>query len=335
MLQKAESPGIQTKTLFRKEVLENTQTQGFGPLLMTVPLSYECIGWFVTIFMGLFILWSILINFQEKTTVQGYLDVKPGLVQVFPKTTGIVVKRMVRLGQTVKRGDRLLKIRTSFDGISKQRVAAMSRKLDQLNEEIKKAQAQLIQYQNLVQHHFLSQYDYEQREKKVRLLEQASTQLNVNIMQAKLAQSYVMTAPIAGTVSQIETQVGQSVSGTQSLLTIRPATSRWVAYLLVPMQAIRFVTRFQAVNLRYDAYPFHQFGSINGQIMTTPNALSGVDRSHVPVTMRKPFYRIEVKLSEPHLRWHGEKLPLFQGMTIEAILSGRKQRIWAWLRQLG
>ena len=333
MSKKAEPPDIQAKPLFRKEVLENTPTQAFGPLLMTFPLSYECIGWLITFLLGMFIIWSLSVNFQEKTTVQGYLDVKPGLVKIFPQATGIIIKNMVHEGQLVKRGDQLFKIRTSFDGIHKQRITALRMKRAQLIADIKKEQAQLIRYHNLVEHHFLSQYDYDQHVKKMRLIEQASTQMKINILQAKLAQTFVVKAPIAGTVSQVETHLGQFVSGNNTLLTIRPNTARWVGYLLIPMQAIRFVTLSQGVKLHYDAYPFNQFGSVNGKIVTWPSVLSNVPNAgNMP--MKAPFYQIEVGLPEPYLHWHGKQLPLFQGMSLKAILTGRKQRLWAWLRHI-
>lgn len=330
-----ESKFTQINKLFRQEAVEHRSTASLlGPLLICLPLSHEILAWLLLVILISVSGWVVLGAYQEKTKVQGYIDLKPGFIQVYPKSPGILKRSLVQVGQVVKQGEVLFEVQTSMEGKSPLQTTLneYSTVITQLEGEIEKKRSLLPKYKSLVEQHYLSPHEYEQHVTALRQLQQEAAQLKMNHLHSQLEYAYVVTAPIDGTVSQIEVQTGQWVSGEHALMKLRPHDSHWVGYLLVPVKSMRFVQPQREVTLRYDAYPFLQYGVRTGKIKARPRALAEVAQVKVPVPMHDPFYLVEVSLVSPHLRWREKVLPLYQGMTLEGVLKGEKQPLWKWLR---
>lgn len=308
--------------------------EGGGPLLMSLPVSDVVLVWVGMGFMIILSVWLGLARFQEKVIVKGYIDMKPGLLHVFPKTSGLITTCHVAVGQHVHKGDVLYTIQTGFDRTQarqQMQIETLKRLRLQLQRDVQHQQKQIKHYQPLLKKHYLSYLEYEQHKHALHLVKEAYAQADRHLLQAQLDQAYAITAPISGVVSQIDGQVGQRVESHHALIKIRPTQAHWVAYLYVPVHAIRFVKALKQVVLRYDAYPFRHYGHALGHILKTTRVISDATVTG-PLRMNQAFYRVEVELLQPHLSWKKKILPLYQGMTLDALLLGERRPLWALLQ---
>ncbi len=140
----------------------------------------------------------------------------------------------------------------------------------------------------------------------------------------------VLAAPVAGTVSDISTEIGQHVGPDKSLVTIIPQGSRLEAWLYAPSNAVGFVQPGQKVRLRFEAYPYQKYGWGRGTVTAISRA--AIDPGNVDPAIRpgEPTFRIRVRIdslgSIPMPR-NG----LRPGMTLAADLALKRRPLWALL----
>ncbi|EQD79611.1 secretion protein HlyD family protein, partial [mine drainage metagenome] len=131
-----------------------------------------------------------------------------------------------------------------------------------------------------------------------------ATQNQVAQLQSTLAQveaqaRQVLRAPRAGIVSALVVKPGMSVSAGETVLSIEPRHSKLVAQLLVPSSAIGFIHPHEPVLLRYQAFPYQQFGLRHGTV--TEVSRSALDPTEAAALLGAPvkasFYRVLVALN--------------------------------------
>ncbi|GLP96887.1 HlyD family secretion protein [Paraferrimonas sedimenticola] len=136
-------------------------------------------------------------------------------------------------------------------------------------------------------------------------------------------------APSAGTVTAIRSYQGETLSQGQPLLSILPKDSLLVAELLLPSRSIGFVEPGQLARLRFDAYPYQQYGFLDSKVEQLDGALQLPSESKGPFQLQEPVYRVQATLSQQGL---GE-LPLRAGMLLQADVHLKRQSLWRWLVQ--
>ncbi len=123
-------------------------------------------------------------------------------------------------------------------------------------------------------------------------------QLEQALAQNEAQREWVLQAPRAGIVSTVLIKPGQAVTAGEPLLTVVPARSQLEAQLLVPSSAVGFVRRGQRVVLRYQAFPYQQFGLHVGEVdQVSRSALSPQEVAMlVGQQVTAPLYRVLVRL---------------------------------------
>ena len=317
-----------TFSIFRPEALAQRDIPGLGPIVMNLPVSHEAIGWVAMLFFVCLALFLRCVSFSEQVIVPGYVDVKPGVVAIYPKRSGVILKKYVILGQQVKQGQVLFVIRTGFDRLQKQEsdVLGTFEGLEKsLLRDIQKRKVDLARLRQLVAVHYVSSTEYEQQRRALLNTTQQAVELRQSRMKLKLDQAYVVVAPITGEVASLPMSVGEFLKGDKPLVKLIPHHAKWIVRLLVPTQLIRFVKRQASTRLRYDAYPFRRFGTDEGQIDSLSQTAWMADEQQHPIKMRGPYYQVEVALSSvSHV--------LKQGMTLSAVLKGEKRTVWQWMK---
>ena len=148
-------------------------------------------------------------------------------------------------------------------------------------------------------------------------------QLDNQISDAELTLSYqAIKSPAAGYVFDLQaTTPGFVVNNDLPILKIVPV-DEIVARVLVPNQQIGFVKENQKVNLRVDAYPFNEFGEIEGTIESIGSDVLEPDEKF-------PFFRfpVTVKLENPYVEHKGNKLRVFSGMSVQANIILRQRPV--------
>lgn len=146
-------------------------------------------------------------------------------------------------------------------------------------------------------------------------------------------QGYVVTAPIAGRVTALQTALGKTANPNLPLMVIIPESSQLKAELYAPTRAIGFVHTGQEIRILYDAFPYTRFGSFGGKVEWVSRIAIDPRESEVPIKLEEPVYRITVKLDRQLLLAYGRDVRMQPGMTLQANIVLERQSFLAWLLQ--
>lgn len=148
------------------------------------------------------------------------------------------------------------------------------------------------------------------------------------------ANESAITAQLPGTVTSILVKAGESVQAGQQLLSVLPVSSVLQAELLLPSRAIGFVRPGDAVQLRYQAFPYQKFGHHLGLVrQVSRNALAPAQARALlgGLAIDEPFYRVTVELTSQFVAAYGRAEPLKPGMLLEADIVGDRRSLIEWL----
>jgi membrane fusion protein len=165
-------------------------------------------------------------------------------------------------------------------------------------------------------------------------VEQVSRQiseLNQGMSQVEAQRENVIRAPMAGVVTNVGVNRGQSVAPDTPLATVLPKGSGMHVELLVPTRAIGFLKTGQQVVLRYEAFPYERFGQYRGTIKEIGRNVWTANEHVGPLQAREPVYRVDVALESQTVSALGQQLPLRPGMLVNADLLLEKRTILEWI----
>ncbi|MCQ4166353.1 HlyD family secretion protein [Tahibacter harae] len=153
-------------------------------------------------------------------------------------------------------------------------------------------------------------------------------------LQARIQRELVITTPVAGVVATQLAKLGQAVQPGQVLFTVVPGDGALEAQLLVPSRAIGPIKPGAEVLLRYDAYPYQQFGYATGKVRAVSRSALGANEqaalSGIPAAGEQR-YRVSVALARQSIDVHGQAEPLTPGMLLQADIIGERRRLISWL----
>lgn len=144
---------------------------------------------------------------------------------------------------------------------------------------------------------------------------------------------YTLTAPIAGTVSDLTVGSGNTVRPGQVLLRILPEDGQLRAVLLLPTRAMGFVATGQPVNIRYEAFPYQSFGLHRGHIEAYSNTIRLPNELGMPVAVEEPVYKVDVSLESQTVTAFGHDTQLRSGMVLSADIVLEERSVIEWLFQ--
>ena len=157
------------------------------------------------------------------------------------------------------------------------------------------------------------------------------SELKEGLSQVEAKRESVIRAPMAGVVTNIAVNRGQSVAADAPLATVLPKGSGLHVELLVPTRAIGFITKGAEVVLRYDAFPYERFGQYRGVITDIGRNVWTQGERIGPVSAREPVYRVDVSLERQHVAALGQEFPLRPGMLVNADLLLERRTLLEWL----
>jgi membrane fusion protein len=157
------------------------------------------------------------------------------------------------------------------------------------------------------------------------------SELNQGLSQVEAQRETVIRAPMAGVVTNVAVNRGQSVAADAPLATVLPRGSGMHVELLVPTRAIGFLKPGQEVVLRYEAFPYERFGQYRGQITEIGRNVWTANERVGPLQAREPVYRVDVSLESQTVSALGQQLALRPGMLVNADLLLEKRTILEWI----
>lgn len=146
-------------------------------------------------------------------------------------------------------------------------------------------------------------------------------------------QGYIVTAPISGRVTALQTAMGRTANPSVPLMVIVPDKSQLKAELYAPTRAIGFVKPGQETRILYDAFPYQRFGSFGGKVQSVSRIVIDPRESEVPLKLEEAVYRVTVALDGQAVPAYGDKVPLQPGMTLQANIVLERRSFLSWLLQ--
>lgn len=184
---------------------------------------------------------------------------------------------------------------------------------------------QQIQWENQLQALPLEQQRQLQQLQAERLsFEQQKTELLAR-------KEVVLTAPVAGRVTNLVVSTGQHLQSSQVLMQLLPESGFLYAQLLVPTRAFGFIQPGQTTWLRFDAFPYQRFGLYQGEISQLSKAVLMAQDPDSPVQIQEPVYQVQVQLNQQFIEAYGEQMPLQAGMLLSADIVLEQRSVLSWL----
>lgn len=138
----------------------------------------------------------------------------------------------------------------------------------------------------------------------------------------------VLTAPVAGEVSDVSADIGQRARPERSLVTIVPANSRLEVWLYAPSRAVGFARPGQQVRLLFDAFPYQKYGAGQGVVTAVSNAAVEPSNIDAGLGIEEPVFRVRVRIDSLPPRVADAARAMRPGMTLTANLVMERRGLW-------
>ena len=208
-----------------------------------------------------------------------------------------------------------------------------------------KAQVQAVVRQRAAKQRELEVLDAQRRELPLRAQNQQGeigrdlSRLAQEAAENEARRRVVIRAPQDGVVTAVLSDVGQTVAANASVVSLLPRGAKLQAQLFAPSSAVGFLRPDQAVQLRYQAFPYQKFGHHAGQVVQVSHTpLQNSDLAALPLpeaiknnAAAEPMYRITVALNQQSVRAYGQDQPLAAGMQIDADVLLERRRLIEWI----
>ena len=197
---------------------------------------------------------------------------------------------------------------------SKKEITDAVAAIEDLNHQIGKQRAQI---------------DMEELVASKKLLE-----LDSQINKLTNRQVYAVKSTVNGIVTTVNVKNGQAITTDTEVLRILPDEGKLFASFPSQSDAIGLVEEGQAVQLRFDAFPYQKYGIQRGTVRSlTSTAISMDGRSFVPKGKENatgPVFLIEVALAKDFVVIAGKKRPLMPEMTVTGSVVLERRTILEW-----
>jgi len=251
------------------------------------------------------LVWVSVAETEEIVIAVGKLEPKGGVIDVQMPIEGISKEILVKEGDSVKKGDVLIRLDTD---ITKAKNYSLNKSLE-INNDIKNRLSYLIS------EGAVSELQYMQQ---IERIEDIKSQIKANLVQLKYQE---ILSPADGTIFELEPKGPGYVARTsQPVLKIVPSNNL-IAKVEINSRQIGFVDEGKAVEISIDSFPASDFGVIEGVVESIGSDALPPDRSQgkgyrfpTNITLKDQFLKIK----------NGKKLKLQAGMSLTANIKLRK-----------
>ncbi|MGL5063031.1 MAG: HlyD family efflux transporter periplasmic adaptor subunit [Microcoleus sp.] len=212
--------------------------------------------------------------------------------------------------------EQTLRDRTSAIARTKGELAEKSAELDRLQAEASRQQAAAHQTQ-LEKEQKIQQLEIDLNQVKSKI---AETQTLLAQANAKLKQRFLY-APVSGIVSALNVHnIGEVVAPGQTIAEVTPKNAPLVLAVNLPNREAGFVKTGMPVQIKFDAFPYQNYGVIPGKVLSISPDSKTDERTGV-------FYRVEVSIDRHSASANHKNLQLKAGQTASAEIVIRQQSV--------
>lgn len=243
---------------------------------------------------------------QQRDTEQARIAISQG---EYAKLGQLKVKALVSDSQYQEQHDKVLSEQYELQTLEKT-ITDLRRQVDDAKSAVASAGLQTATQ--------VSEY-----QKQLAQQQQSGTEIQAQ-------KDFVIQAPVDGVATSVLADPGQEVNPNIPLMAILPKGSTLEARLFVPTRAIGFVQKGQQVLLRYDAFPYQNFGLYQGTVEDISQSIVSPNELPVPVALTEPVYPVTVRLDQQGIAAYGKQMSLQAGMVLEADVILDRQRLIHW-----
>lgn len=150
----------------------------------------------------------------------------------------------------------------------------------------------------------------------------SQTKQQIAELERQLAQK-VIRAPVAGTVLQLPFKQAKSFVQTGQLVAqIAPQGAATILKVQMPSQNTGFLKTGMPVKVKFDAYPFQDYGVVEGKVQMVSPDSKLVDAG----TGRIEAFEVDVMLDRDYIQSQGKRIPLNLGQTATAEVIVRQRQ---------
>lgn len=168
-------------------------------------------------------------------------------------------------------------------------------------------------------------------ESRLLALEQKRSQLSLKLQDISSEKQSYLVAKSAGRVSSLLLRKGELANPAVSVVDILPQNSSWQAVLLLPANSSGLIAEGQTVNIRMEAFPYQQFGTLKGKLLKLDQSLSHPGEVRLELSPQAAVYRAWVSIDSQTIQYQGKEYGLRQGMLLSADVIQQRKSILAWL----
>lgn len=205
--------------------------------------------------------------------------------------------------------------------------------MNQLESQIEQAQHQLSakqnSYQSLLQSGKLEILRFQEQLKNI---ERQLANLQAEITQNRgiitslniQMQQRVVRSPVDGVVFELPvTQPGEVVQLGQRIAHIAPKDTELVIKANIPVQDSGLLRVGMPVKLKFDAFPFQEFGIVEGKVawISPDSQVSETSQGNIET------YQLEITFEQKYVNQGGTAIPLTPGQTANAEVIVRQRRV--------
>ncbi|MDF5738398.1 MULTISPECIES: HlyD family efflux transporter periplasmic adaptor subunit [unclassified Nostoc] len=274
------------------------------PRIWTRGLLYLLIG-----FAGLILPWATLSRVDETGSARGRIEPKGATQKLDSQTGGSVKAVRVKEGDTVRAGQVLLELNSDLLQTGLQEEQSSYKSLMQAGKlAVMKNQEQLKDLQTQI---------------TAAQSEVAQTKSQITSIRVQMQQR-VVRSPINGVIFELPTtKPGAVVQAGQRIAQIAPKNADFVLKAQIPNQDSGFLKVGMPVKVKFDAYPFQEYGIVQGKVtwISPDSKVNQIPQGNIET------YELEITLEKQYVENGNKRIPFGAGQTANAEVIIRQRRV--------
>ena len=265
-------------------------------------------------------IYACLARIDEVVIAKGELQALGAERPIRAPLSGIINEIYIKEGDLVDKNSNLLR----FDNnVLLARKEGLKVKLEELESSIKAEEAILNELNILANAGGIQKLQYLQQKNKVSELGFAKKQIEAEIKEINFDENKtLLVSPVKGKVfNLISVSQGFAANQGETLLKIVPIGDT-EAKIFLKNSDIGFVKTNMKANIRVDAYPFTQFGSINGILKSIGDEVIRSNEQN-----QNSLFPAYVSLEKQYLEKNNQKYFVRSGQSVSVNLIVRDRRI--------
>lgn len=321
------------KALFRDEAISQNESQVFGKILCTGPVSAASWSLMVFFLSVAFLLFLFFGHVFPSVEVTGSLAYDKGVDYLYASSPGTVDAMANIDNRTLSKGDFLLSI--AADGhlpgaaSARQQLPLLHSQVALQQHRLQLQEKHLARLIKLMEASSVSEVAVQDQRQVVLDTQIKIKELQQNLMALQAQQSQTLSMPVDGRITALLVRPGAAVKQHQLLAAILPTEASLEAELFVPSRAMRSLHPGQQVVLRYASYPWQKYGVRKGRIRSVGNILLQPGAVAYSDHIGHSFYLVKVTLDS--VAGARRNLDLKPGMKLTASLMLPEMALWQWI----